>query len=79
MPEEKIPRRYVWNAAEELIRIRPPTEEQMPDDDTLAPAPGHSEEAARHGGSRIDRDSKIRDTRYSEGVMVYIVASVHVR
>ncbi|MCP3663297.1 MAG: hypothetical protein GY696_12520, partial [Gammaproteobacteria bacterium] len=46
--------------------IRPPAEEQMPDDDTLAPAPGLSGEAVGHG-SRIDIDSKTCDTRYSEG------------
>ncbi len=32
---------YVWNARrmKKWIRIRPQTEEQMPDDDTPAPAP----------------------------------------
>ncbi len=36
--DENITGRYVWNAAEQWIRIRPPMQEQMSDDNTLRSA-----------------------------------------
>ncbi len=48
---------------EEVVPDPTPMVEQMPDDDTLAPAPGHSREAARLGGSRIRMDSRYPGTR----------------
>ncbi len=60
-PGGKTPGRYVWNAAEEWIRIRPQMEEQMPDDDSLVPAPGHSGEAGSIGFRRSVRYSEDGD------------------
>ncbi|MCP3663052.1 MAG: hypothetical protein GY696_11245 [Gammaproteobacteria bacterium] len=64
---------YVWNTRhmKKWIHIRPQMEEQMPDDDTPAPAPGHFREAAGLGGSHRDMALKICDTTYLEGVMVH--------
>ncbi len=55
--EDRDPQRMsMERQAEEWIRIRPPTEEQMPDNDT---APGHPGEAEGHAGSLSDAESRI--------------------